>query len=293
MSSYALILILASTVMHATWNLILRGQNAKHAFFCRVYLVMAVVGAVPIGALELTHHYLTPTAWWCLIGSAVSLALYSTSMLNSYTHADFTIAYPIMRALPVLLIAIADVLRGKQITVAAWLGMFLVAAGCLLAPLHRFGDFHPRRYFRWASLWMLMTALGTVGYSFCDKIAAETLEQAPGPAAVYCYFFFLLGGMAFCLTMRSLGKHRDEGSSKIGWGKVVIVAVFNYVSYWMIVRVYQMVANASYVVAFRQLSIIIGVVAAFIIFRERGLAVRLTGSLLITAGLVLIALLGG
>ena len=49
----------------------------------------------------------------------------------------------------------------------------------------------------------------------------------------------------------------------------------------------------SYIVAFRQFSIVIGAVLAFRIYKEKGLAVRISGALLITAGLVLIAVFGG
>jgi uncharacterized membrane protein len=49
---------------------------------------------------------------------------------------------------------------------------------------------------------------------------------------------------------------------------------------------------ASYIVAFRQFSIIIGAVLAFILFKEKGFAVRISGALCITSGLILIALWG-
>ncbi len=43
------------------------------------------------------------------------------------------------------------------------------------------------------------------------------------------------------------------------------------------------------IVAFRQFSIVIGAIMAFILYKEQGVAVRLTGALFITSGLVLIA----
>ncbi len=55
---------------------------------------------------------------------------------------------------------------------------------------------------------------------------------------------------------------------------------------------YQLSQHASYVVAFRQFSIVIGVVAAFAIYKERGVAVRMIGTVLITVGLILVGLLG-
>ncbi len=50
--------------------------------------------------------------------------------------------------------------------------------------------------------------------------------------------------------------------------------------------------QASYIVAFRQFSIVIGTVLAFAIYKERGLIVRLAGISLLTSGLVIIGLWG-
>jgi uncharacterized membrane protein len=55
---------------------------------------------------------------------------------------------------------------------------------------------------------------------------------------------------------------------------------------------YQLGRHASYVVAFRQFSIVIGVVIAFVIYKERGVAVRILATVLITAGLILVGLFG-
>ena len=65
-----------------------------------------------------------------------------------------------------------------------------------------------------------------------------------------------------------------------------------FTAYWLILWTYQLTQRASYVVAFRQFSIVIGVVVAFLVYHEKGVAVRLTGTLLLTIGLVLIALWG-
>jgi len=63
-------------------------------------------------------------------------------------------------------------------------------------------------------------------------------------------------------------------------------------AYWLILWAYQLGPYASYIVAFRQFSIVIGAAIAFLIYKKKGLAVRISGALLITAGLVLIAVVG-
>ena len=68
--------------------------------------------------------------------------------------------------------------------------------------------------------------------------------------------------------------------------------MFGFGAYWLILWAYQLSPIASYVVAFRQFSIVIGAIFAFLVFKEQGAAVRLSGAVLIVMGLMLIAVLG-
>ena len=180
---------------------------------------------------------------------------------------------------------------GRLITPAGWCGLILVATGCLLAPLSSFGDLSLRHYFNKSMLWMLLTAWGTVGYTLLDKAGSGFVREGPVSAFKYCYFFFTISFLVYLLLLKALRVKLKKGSG-LGWGPTAVASLCNFGAYWLVVWAYQLCTNASYIAAFRQFSIIIGVVAAFIIFRERGLAVRLTGTGCITAGLVLIVLFG-
>jgi len=70
----------------------------------------------------------------------------------------------------------------------------------------------------------------------------------------------------------------------------IIASIFDFISYWFILWAYQLTLFASYVVAFRQLSILFGVIIAFSVYKEEGLFVRFTGAVLLTSGLIIIAL---
>lgn len=69
-------------------------------------------------------------------------------------------------------------------------------------------------------------------------------------------------------------------------------AVLSFGAYWLILWAYQLSPQASYIVAFRQFSIVIGSLMAFLIYKEKGVGIRLTGAVLITTGLVLIGVWG-
>jgi len=280
--------------MHAGWNLIARGQKSEMAYLHRLCAILMVVGFLPGLVSELMLPSLPPAVWLNLLMSGTCGGVYLYGLAKSYETADFTIVYPVARALPVLLVGMADVWRGQMPTMWGWVGMLGVSCGCFLAPLHSFGEFHWRRYFNRSSFWILLTAMGTVGYSVIDKISAEIVavgSAGPATAARYSYVFFTITGLFFFLIHKLFDREKlDFG--EMGWIRPGLGALFMYTSYGLILWVFQMTSHASYVVAFRQFSIIIGVVLAFLIYRERGVAVRLTGALLITAGLLLIALWG-
>jgi len=298
MQTLAIILILFSTVMHAGWNLLARQQRRESEFFVRMLMVSTAVGFLPAAISEALTRSLPPAAWACALGSGLCCGLYYLFLARAYRSADFTAVYPVARALPVLLVGLTDVLRGRPPTAIGWLGMGFVAGGALLAPLHSFREFSLRRYWNKASLWMLLTALGTVGYTLLDKIASEVVSRGPATAARYGYVFFAtsLAVYAVALRVSGVGKIHAENRAReeqpIGWTRPACAAVLNFASYWLVLWAYQLSRRAGYIVAFRQFSIVVGVVLGFALFKERGLAVRLAGTLLITLGLVLIAMWG-
>lgn len=291
MNAPAMILVLVSTFMHTGWNLLAHRQKRAGAFILRMLLVMAAIGLVPTIVSEAILPPLPPIAWACVVISGICCGVYFLSLARAYASSDFTTAYPIARALPVLLVAVGDVLRTRYPTAVAWLGMGLVAVGCTFCALRSFRGFSFRRYWNMTTVWLLLTALGTVGYTMSDKVASEAVRQGPGTAARYGYFFFLIALGAYVLGRRLLPA-REDVSESLGWKIPGLAGAFCGGAYWLVLWSYQLTEHAGYVIAFRQFSIPIGVFFALRFLKEEGRAVRLAGTGLITAGLVLIALWG-
>lgn len=292
MSPLAVGLVLVSCFMHAGWNLLARGGRSERAFFGRMLLISAVGGALPAAAAELVYTPLPARAWLCVVGSGICCGGYYVALARAYGSSDFTVVYPVARSLPVLLVAVGDVLRGRLPTPLGWLGMLLVVAGCILAPLRSFRDVSRQRYWRRASLWMLLTALATVGYTLLDKLAAEAVPAGAASAGRYGYFFFLFSYLAY-VGLNRVGGGSGATGGAVAWRLPFLAAVLNFGAYWLVLWAYQLDPLASYLLALRQFSIVLGVVAAFALYKEKGVAVRLTGTALIATGLVLIAVWGG
>ena len=291
MDALPIILVIFSTFMHAAWNLLLRYRGGTQACFWRMQSSIVLLGAVPAFISLITYPSLSNIAILCLLGSGACCGIYYFCLARGYESGDFTTVYPASRALPVLLIGVGDTIRGRPPSLLGWLGMIFVAIGCLLVPLNSISDLRFRHYLRPVSGWILLTAMGTVGYSLLDKIGTEAIPRGPREAAVYCYFYQLVALMS-SYVLRMLVSQPAGHTQNVGWFIPTSAGILCFLAYWLVLWAYQMVARASYVVAFRQFSIVIGVLIAFVLFNESGKGIRFAGAIAITVGLLLLKIFG-
>ena len=277
--------------MHAIWNILLKNNGETRIYIWRMLLSVVLLGAIPASVSMVAYPCISVKAMLCLLGSGASCGLYFVCLARGYESGDFTTVYPAARALPVLLVGIGDTLRGRPPSLLGWLGMLFVALGCLLVPLNSFKDFKFRHYWKPVSIWIVLIAMGTVGYSLLDKIGTEAIQQGPRAAAVYCYLFFVMTIISYTLLTPIMTKPTDR-ERNVGWWMPGITGILCFLTYWLVLWAYQMVEKASYIVAFRQFSIIIGVLIAFFIFNESGKTIRFAGAVSITAGLLLVKVFG-
>ncbi|NOY81760.1 MAG: hypothetical protein GXP31_12260 [Kiritimatiellaeota bacterium] len=294
MTPFPAFLVLISTVAHAGWNLLAKGQPRKAVFFNRMIRTIAIAGALPALLWQLRSSQLGWMTFGCAVLSGVFCGFYYLFLMLGYSVSDFSVVYPVARALPVLLLGLADVLRRRPPSTGGWCGMALVTAGCVLAPQAALRGMSWRAYRGQAVVFMVCTAFGTVGYTLVDKIAAERLVAAgASAAALYGYVFFTVSWAVYaaaCRVWRLGGERAPVRNGKWRW--VLLGAALNFGAYWLILWAYQLCRRASYIVAFRQFSIVIGVVAAFVLYREPSVRVRAFAAALITAGLVLVGVSG-
>jgi drug/metabolite transporter (DMT)-like permease len=170
--------------------------------------------------------------------------------------------------------------------------MFLVLTGCVVMPLESLRDFKPSYYWNYAMVWIMVTALGTVGYTAVDNAATELIPSGALVAARYGIFEFALTALFFWLILKGVRQPTGGPGAWSGWKWPAIGAIGFFGAYWLILWSYQISPQASYVVALRQFSIVIGVVMGAFLFREPAPGLRIGASLAIVAGIACIALVG-
>lgn len=293
MPTAALGLVFLSTILHASWNLLAHARRNDQTLFLRAALVTGLVGLGPVLWSEWTgSNRFPPMVWLLLVITGLFQGLYFLGLTRGYGSGDFTVVYPVARALPVLILALVDAGRGQIPSALGWLGIALVTGGCLLSPLESLREVHWRRYANATGFWILVTAAGGVGYSLVDKLAAEQL--APGAWSAACYglmetlitVFYLWPLLR--LTGGPLGP--APGSWGVRWRWAALAGGFIFAAYWLILWAYQISPYVSYIVALRQFSIVIGVVAATLLFHEPAARLRIAAAVVIALGVAAIAI---
>lgn len=284
-------MVLCSAVIHAAWNLLVRSQRTSYTFL-RATLIVAAVGLGPALVAEFLGTPFPRPVWGYLTLAGVFQAGYYFGLSRGYQSGDFTVVYPVARVVPTLLVAAIDVAQGRTVAPAGWLGILMVSMGCLIVPLESTRAFRLANYRKQALAWAMLAALGTAGYTAVDHAAAGLLRPGIWEAVRYQVFEAAFSTVAYWLILRGLRQGDTGGEGLAAWKVPAIVGVGIFAAYSLVLWAYQLTPQASYVVALRQISIVIGAVAGAFLFKEPARAMRIGAAALIVLGAACIALAG-
>lgn len=318
MSLIAILLISVSAIAHASWNFLGKRQNSSATYFW-----LASLAATLLLAPALVYHAAMfpkiPLSVWLYLGLAgLFQTTYYIGLANAYQQGDLSVAYPLARAIPVLLIAAIRLAIGsQQIQPAGLVGMAAVATGCLLIPLPGFSSLRPAHFLNRCSLFALLAAVGTTGYTLVDDQALRILRSIfllPQANLValnntqITIFYIGLESLATTLALgiyivmvpqerkqlsQVLHPHRTqqpENSLPFSTWLAAVSGVIITGAYALVLGAMAYVRDVSYVSAFRQLSIPLGALLGLLIQKEPAYPPRIAGLGLIVSGLVTVAL---
>jgi len=291
---HAILLVSISAVFHVAWNAIIKrtGRTAEMMFLALAWI--ALVAAVPF-AVVVSRVGLAALPWKVLIVSGCFIGAYTRSLTAAYEAGDLTIVYPLARSAPIYVVLAAYLFLGESVSSQGLLGILLAVAGCALLPmrhgLFRERNIHWRHYINLATMLALVTALCTTGYSILDKVGMMRMKSfGLAGAFVYIYAEFTVSFVVYGLLLLT-GRRRPVWSTFRRYPLTSLgVAVLNLAGYLLVLAALQ-VAQANYVVAFRQLSVALSVPVGILVLGERDhWRYRAAGALVIAVGLVLIGL---
>lgn len=289
MSIFAVGLVLLSAALHAGWNLMVRDRRAVNMFMS-LSVVAAVLFLPPLLPLEFLAPPVFSAVPLNLVLGGVFLTVYYFGMTHSYRGGDFTVAYPLARALPVLIVACAEVALGDAPTLLGWVGILLIAVGSMVLPLQSLRELNAARYWNRTTFWILVAAVGIAGYTVTDSTGLRQLPNGLIFAVRYAILEAVIGGVIYWLVLRLAREPIVLPATLNDWKLPTLATFFMFGSYALILWAFQSDDRASYVIGLRQISIVIGVVAGAYLFRERGARLRIPAAVVIAAGVILLSL---
>lgn len=285
MPPMALGLVLVAAMMHAGWNLVVKQAKQK-----QVFLWWAVaVGALLYSLVPILGPPLPARAWPYIISSAVMETLYFITLTWAYDIDDFSLVYPLARGTaPALLVIGTTLFLHEPPRPAGLLGIGLLVLGLIVVGGSslwiRLGE---AKFSIKGIVVAVATAVCIAIYSTIDGAAVRLVPPAS-------YTVLVLGLSAIFFAPIIVWRYGVEGITsewKVNWLRIIIVAIILLLAYVLVLYAYS-ISRVSYAGAIREVSIVFGALLGWHLLGEGFGLSRIIGSMLIFAGIIVIAVLG-
>lgn len=268
-------LVLASALMHATWNAIVKLSGERLA-------VMAVIDALCLCiALALTPLVpFPPASAWPFLAASVALAVgYKFALLGAYRHGDFTQAYPLMRGSAPLLVALFTVTLGlEQLPWTGYAGIVIVSLGLFALVDWKNGK-----------AVLLLFALGAGATLAAATLIDGTAVRGYSDPFTYIVWLEVFEHIAVPLFALATRRAQFVGVLRSQWRLAGIGAVNRIGSYGLMVFAMSLAPIAP-LAALRETSVVFGALIGYFILKEPFGMKRLAATAMVLAGIAVLQL---
>lgn len=283
----AFILIIISAVMHALWNTLVKKSRHKTIF---IWWMFIASGGLFTAALPFAPEPFTWPEQDTLLMIAVGAAcfvLYHLFNGRAYHGGDLSIVYPLSQTSMVYVPIWGILLLGERLSLPGILGILLVIFGTFTVQLQRITFSELARPFRDLRNPSVQAALAAGFIYSIGSVAEKSGVKNYSP----WYFTFLLVLMMLTLMTANLlrPKYRPLIMAELreNWRLILCSGPVMMASF-LTFRYGLNMAQVSYAVPVRQVSILVGVLIGITLMGESYGRIRLFASLIILAGAVLI-----
>jgi drug/metabolite transporter (DMT)-like permease len=212
--------------------------------------------------------------------------LYFYSLGRAYSTGAYSIVYPIARGLGVVLVPVgAFVLLDERLSPLGIVGVACVVAG--VVTLHQVGQRHAiatGAAVGAATLWAVITGLSIAAYSLNDKAGVTRLHPVP-------YMLLMEAGCGLVLFPAALLNRpaavRREWATN--WRAILAVGAMSAAGYTLVLLAFRL-SKAGYVVAARELSIVLSALIGTLWMGEGRVGPRVAAATIVLAGVAFVAL---
>lgn len=300
MTPAAGLLLLLSAITHAGWNFLSKKDHPTLAY----YLVANTIGALlilPFLVLYASKVFLIQgRVWQCVNISGFCLAAYMAALAKAYRSGDISIAYPIARSLPAVVVtaAASGLGMGRGVGGIFRLGVAMIVAGCTLLPLKDRRQLRPSNYCNGSAALALLAAIFIAAYTLVDYQALEWMRVSSGgrmsklEATLIYMVLEALSASVWKAALVACSRRERLALKEVlaGFKKsAAVTGIGIYLTYGLVLLSMNYVDNVSYVAAVRLLSIPLGAAGGILFLGEPLYRMKLVGLVLIVCGLGLTA----
>lgn len=285
MPPLALGFLLIAAVIHATWNLFVKRAKEK-----QIMMWLGLLVAIPI---YLPFVLLNPidilSVWPFILSSTIMEAIYYIILLRAYEHGDFSLVYPIARGTAPALLAIwATLFLRERPTLLGGIGIAVLVLGLVVVGGKAWWSLRKATKLSTNALGMaLSVALCISIYSTIDGAAVQRVH----PLTYTIIVVSLAGIIITPAVWLRYGSAAIRAEWRANWPRIVLVGVFILLAYMLVLQTFTMMP-VSYAGAIREVSVVFATFLGWRLLNEELGAIRLVGSALIFAGILIIALAG-
>ncbi|QYM72852.1 DMT family transporter [Pseudochrobactrum sp. Wa41.01b-1] len=282
MSGFVVLIVLFGALLHASWNVIVKSGTDK---YLNAVLVCGAAGLVALVLIPFLPLPLAPS-WPYMIISTVFQVCYLFMVAAAYSNGDMSLAYPLMRGTPPLLVAMAaGPLIGEVLGAGQWLAIGFISCGVLTMALGSRRKTAAGQNTSRTVIIALVNALFIAGYTLVDGIGV----RVSGNAISYTLWAFLFN--AIPVVSWGIWKYRGQLVGHIRQrGHLAMIGGAGTLGSYGLALWAMTMAPVAMVAALRETSILFGMILSLFLLREHISLKRLAGALLIVCGTVLMRL---
>lgn len=283
MSGFVVLIVLFGALLHASWNVIVKFGNDKY-----LSAVMLCGAAGLIAVLIIPFMPLPSAASWPYLVTSTSLQVcYLFMVAAAYSNGDMSLAYPLMRGTPPLLVALAaGPMIGEVLGGAQWLAIGLISCGVLTMALDTSRKTTRGQNTSRTVIIALVNAFFIAGYTLVDGLGV----RVSGNAVSYILWAFLFNAVP--IVAWGVWKYRGQLLRQIrSHGHLALFGGAGSMGSYGLALWAMTMAPVAMVAALRETSILFAMVLSLVLLREHISRKRIAGALLIVGGTVLMRLI--
>ena len=278
------LLLIASAVCHAGWNIIAKGAKDKLTFlWCQIVFAAAVM-TVPV---LLFCPAPKPEGYIFLAISGIMQAAYYFLLAKTYSIGEISVVYPLTRgSAPVFVCLFSALIGTENITLPVFLSVLMIFAGIYTVNMKKFSAEE------FAAPIKTLAKVPQTRLALLNGLIVAAYTLSDSRSVGYCdplmIYWVIAVIPAVLLAPMIIKRGRLSEEIKCGKFRIAAVSILTFAAYFLVLTAMKH-AGASYVSAVREMSVIFVAVYSAAKLKESLPASKIVGSVMIFAGIVLLS----